>query len=255
MATASFGADAGAVEPHHGRQEAASAGPFCLSVVIPVYNEKRWLAELLRRIQAVRIPKEIIIVDDGSTDGTREYLQSLRVENVRVVFQKENQGKGAALRVGFALATGTAVVVQDADLEYDPADYPRLLEPILDGRADVVYGSRYLGECRRVHFFRHTLANRILTVLSNFFTNLNLTDVHTCYKVFRIEVLRALNLQSNRFGFCPEVTAKLARRRPAYRIYEVPIRYTARSYEDGKKIRFKDAFDALYCTIRYSLLP
>lgn len=227
---------------------------FKLSVVIPVYNEKQWLPELLRRVQEVAVPKEIIIVDDCSTDGTRDYLKSLDADNITVCFQEKNQGKGAALRAGFAQATGTVVLVQDADLEYDPADYPTLLQPILDGRADVVFGSRFIGEQHRVLYYWHSVANNWLTRLSNMFSNLNLTDMETCYKVFRREVLTDMNLKSNRFGFEPEVTAKVAKHQnPVWRIYEVPISYSGRTYEEGKKIRLKDAFNALYCIVWYWL--
>lgn len=228
---------------------------FKLSVVIPVYNERQWLPELLRRVQEVPVPKEIILVDDCSTDGTRDYLKSLDAENITVCFQEKNQGKGAALRAGFAQATGTVVIVQDADLEYDPGDYPALLQPILDGRADVVFGSRFIGEQHRVLYFWHSIANRyIFTMLSNIFTNLNLTDMETCYKVFRREVLTDMNLKSNRFGFEPEVTAKVAKHRnPTWRVYEVPISYSGRTYEEGKKIGLKDGFNALYCIIWYWL--
>jgi glycosyltransferase involved in cell wall biosynthesis len=225
-----------------------------LSVVIPVYNERRWIAEVLRRVKAVRIPKEIIVVDDGSTDGTRELLRRLADDEVKVVLQARNQGKGAALREGFRCATGSIIIVQDADLEYDPAEYPRLIQPIVEDRADVVFGSRFIGESHRVLYFWHSVANKALTTLSNMFTNLNLTDMETCYKVFRREVLKDLRLKSNRFGFEPEITAKVARRRdPAWRIYEVPITYSGRTYDEGKKIGLKDAFVALYCIIRYWL--
>jgi glycosyltransferase involved in cell wall biosynthesis len=229
---------------------------FLLSVVIPVYNERAWVAELVRRVQAVPIPKEIILIDDCSMDGTREILLSLQDErdNVRVVLQPRNQGKGAALRAGFAHATGDVVVVQDADLEYDPAEYPRLLQPILENRADVVFGSRFIGDGHRVLYFWHSVANRILTMLSNMFTNLNLTDMETCYKVFRREILDDLRFKSNRFGFEPEFTAKVAKRRvPKWRVFEVPISYSGRTYEEGKKIGLKDAFSALYCIFRYWL--
>jgi glycosyltransferase involved in cell wall biosynthesis len=225
---------------------------FKVSVVIPVYNERQWLPELLRRVQEVPVPKEIIIVDDCSTDGTRDYLKSLEADNITVCFQEKNQGKGAALRAGFAQATGTVVLVQDADLEYDPADYPALLQPILDGRADVVFGSRFIGEQHRVLYYWHSVANQMLTTLSNMFTNLNLTDMETCYKVFRREVLTDMNLKSNRFGFEPEVTAKVAKQHK-WRVYEVPISYSGRTYEEGKKIRLKDAFNALYCIVWYWL--
>jgi len=225
---------------------------FKLSVVIPVYNERQYIRELLDRVQAVPIPKEIIIVDDCSTDGTREILRQLEQPGVRVIYQPHNQGKGAALREGFKHCTGDVVVVQDADLEYDPAEYPRLIQPILDGRADVVFGSRFIGESHRVLYYWHYVANKCLTLLSNFFTNLNLTDMETCYKVFRREVLADIKLKSNRFGFEPEITAKVARRRqPAWRIYEIPISYSGRTYEEGKKIGMKDAFNALYCILRF----
>lgn len=227
---------------------------FKLSVVIPVYNEKQWIREILRRVQEVPIPKEIILVDDCSTDGTRDILRSLDDDNVRVFFQPHNQGKGAALREGFKHVTGDVVVIQDADLEYDPAEYPRLVQPILDQRADVVFGSRFIGESHRVLYFWHYVANKMLTCLSNMFTNLNLTDMETCYKVFRREVLEGIQLKQNRFGIEPELTAKVARRRPKpWRIYEVPISYSGRTYEEGKKIRAKDALNALYCIIRYWL--
>jgi glycosyltransferase involved in cell wall biosynthesis len=223
---------------------------FKLSVVIPVYNEERWIREVVRRVQAVPIPKEILIVEDHSTDNTRDVLQTLTEDNVRVVYQPHNQGKGAALREGFRQATGDVVIVQDADLEYDPAEYPRLIQPILDGRADVVYGSRFIGDGHRVLYYWHSVANHMLTTLSNMFTNLNLTDMETCYKVFRREVLQDIKLKSNRFGFEPEITAKIARRREKpWRIYEIPISYSGRTYEDGKKIGLKDAFNALYCIL------
>jgi glycosyltransferase involved in cell wall biosynthesis len=224
---------------------------FKLSVVIPVYNERQWIRELVRRVQAVPIAKEIILVDDYSTDGTRDLLRELEGDGVRVLYQPHNQGKGAALRAGFGHATGDVVIVQDADLEYDPAEYPRLIQPILDNRADVVYGSRFIGESHRVLYFWHYVANKALTTLSNMFTNLNLTDMETCYKVFRREVIQGLHLRSNRFGFEPEVTAKVAKRR--CRVYEVPISYSGRTYEEGKKIGMRDAFNALYCIVRYSL--
>src|SRR5262245_9831303 len=229
---------------------------FKLSVVIPVYNEREWVAELVRRVQAVPIPKEIILVDDASTDGTREVLADLEAnaDNVHVFHQLKNGGKGAALREGFNHATGDVVVVQDADLEYDPAEYPRLIQPILENRADVVFGSRFIGESHRVLYFWHSVANRVLTTLSNMVTNLNLTDMETCYKVFRREVLNGLTLKSNRFGFEPEFTAKVAKKRlPKWRVYEIPISYSGRTYEEGKKIGLKDAFSALYCIFRYGL--
>jgi glycosyltransferase involved in cell wall biosynthesis len=224
---------------------------FKLSVVIPVYNERQWIHEVVRRVEATPFPKEIILIDDCSTDGTRDMLAEFAERGHKVVYQEVNQGKGAALRRGFQEATGDVVIVQDADLEYDPSEYPRLIQPILDGRADVVFGSRFIGDHHRVLYYWHSICNRILTTLSNMFTNLNLTDMETCYKVFRREVLQNVNLKSNRFGFEPEVTAKIARYRPQWRIYEVPISYSGRTYEEGKKIGLKDAFQALYCIIRY----
>jgi glycosyltransferase involved in cell wall biosynthesis len=225
---------------------------FKLSVVIPVYNEKQWIRELVRRVQAVPILKEIVLVDDCSTDGTRDILRTLEGEGLRVIYQEFNQGKGAALREGFKHVTGDVVIVQDADLEYDPAEYPRLIQPIVENRADVVYGSRFIGDCHRVLYYWHSVGNKALTMLSNIFTNLNLTDMETCYKVFRREVLADIKLKSNRFGFEPEITAKIAKRRnPAWRIYEVPISYSGRTYEEGKKIGLKDAIQAFVCIIRY----
>ncbi len=225
---------------------------FLLTVVIPVYNESRWIAEVLRRVRDTPIPKEIIIVDDCSTDGTRELLRSLEGPNTRIILHEKNTGKGGALRTGFANAKGSVLLVQDADLEYDPADYPELLCPILDGKADVVYGSRFIGHSHRVLFFWHSIANRFLTLLSNMFTDLNLTDMETCYKVFRKEVIDSIQLKSNRFGFEPEVTAKIARGRiPRWRIFEVPVSYSGRTYEEGKKIGLKDAFNALWCIVYY----
>jgi glycosyltransferase involved in cell wall biosynthesis len=227
-----------------------------LSVVIPVYNEERWLAELVRRVQAVPMPKEIVLVNDKSTDGTPAILDQLQrqYDNVRVFHQPVNMGKGAALREGFKHCTGDVVVIQDADWEYDPAEYPKLVQPILDGKADVVFGSRFRGDSNRVLYFWHSLANWGLTTLSNMFTDLNLTDMETCYKVFKREVIQGMDLKSDRFGFEPEVTAKVARKvngRQQWRVYEVPISYSGRTYEEGKKIGLKDAFNALYCIIRY----
>jgi glycosyltransferase involved in cell wall biosynthesis len=227
---------------------------FLLSVVIPVYNEKQWIREVVRRVQAVPIRKEIILVDDCSTDGTRDILADLETDEVKVYYQPVNRGKGAALREGFKHAAGDVVLVQDADLEYDPSEYPRLLQPIIENQADVVYGSRFIGDSHRVLYFWHYVANKVLTMLSNMFTNLNLTDMETCYKVFRREVLQGIKLKSNRFGFEPEITAKIAKRKqPSWRIYEIPISYSGRTYEEGKKIGLKDAFTAFYCIVRYWL--
>jgi len=224
-----------------------------LSVVIPVYNERATIEELLKRVQAVPLDKEIVIVDDGSTDGTRELLAGLAAADgsVQVFLQPANRGKGAALRRGFAEARGAVVLIQDADLEYDPTDYPTLLGPIERGVADVVFGSRFLGGPHRVLFFWHSVGNWVLTTLSNMLTNVNLTDVWTCYKVFRAEVLRAITLKEDRFGFEAEVTAKVARGR--WRIYEVPISYHGRTYAEGKKITWKDGVRGVWCTLRYGL--
>jgi len=228
---------------------------FKLSVVIPVYNELQWIREIVRRVQEVPIPKEIILIDDYSKDGTRAILMEMEsIPNIKVIYHEHNQGKGAALRTGFKHTTGDVVIVQDADLEYDPAEYPRLIQPIIENRADVVFGSRFIGENHRVLYFWHYVANKVLTTLSNIFTNMNLTDMETCYKVFRREVLQDINLKSDRFGFEPEITAKIAKKKkPAWRIFEIPISYSGRTYEEGKKIGLKDAFNALYCIIRFWL--
>ena len=228
-----------------------------LSVVIPVYNEIETIDEILRRVNAVDVgmEKEIVLIDDCSTDGSREHLQEIEREeaenNIKVFYHEKNQGKGAALRTGFQHVTGDITLIQDADLEYDPNEYPQLLRPILDGRADVVYGSRFLGGPHRVLFFWHYKANRFLTFLSNLFTNLNLTDMETCYKVFKTELLQEIPLKSNRFGFEPEITAKIAKRK--YRIYETPISYSGRDYSEGKKINWKDGVAALLHIIRYRI--
>jgi glycosyltransferase involved in cell wall biosynthesis len=234
-----------------------------LSVVIPVYNEMRSIREILRQVRAVPLKKQIILVDDCSKDGTRELLKEWAETetDLTIAFHDRNQGKGAALRTGFARATGQVVIVQDADLEYDPAEYPRLIQPIVEGKADVVYGSRFIGEQHRVLYFWHSMANQFLTLLSNMFTNLNLTDMEVCYKVFRREVIQGITLKSDRFGFEPEVTAKVARfqvpavdGRPARkcRIYEMPVSYNGRTYAEGKHIGVKDGFQALYCIVRYA---
>ena len=223
-----------------------------ISIVIPVYNEAETLAELIERVQSVELPldKEIIVIDDASTDGTGEVIKQLAGENIVRIFHEKNRGKGAALRSGFSRAQGDIVLIQDADLEYDPNEYPKLLQPILDGRADVVYGSRFVGaEAHRVLYFWHMMGNRFLTLLSNMFTNLNLTDMETCYKVFRNEVLQRITIRENRFGFEPEITAKVSRL--GCRIYEVGISYSGRTYEEGKKIGIVDGLRAFYCIVKY----
>jgi glycosyltransferase involved in cell wall biosynthesis len=224
-----------------------------LSIVVPVYNEAATILATLERVQFAPFTKEILVVDDGSTDGTREALSTISDPSIRVFLHNRNRGKGAALRTGFAQATGDYVVVQDADLEYDPEDYATLLEPLLKGDADVVFGSRFLAGRHRVLFFWHRVANSLLTLASNMTTNLNLTDMETGYKVLRLDVVRKLNLRSDRFGIEPEITAKVARMR--CRIYEVPISYHGRTYDEGKKIRWTDAFWAMLAILRYGLLP
>ena len=224
-----------------------------LSVVIPVYNEKGTIREIYDSVRSVDIDKEIILVDDFSTDGTREILQGLADENTRVFMHDRNMGKGAALRTGFKNVAGDIVIIQDADLEYDPNQYGKLIQPIVDGKADVVYGSRFVtGDYRRVLFFWHSLGNKFLTLLSNMFTNLNLTDMETCYKVFRREVLEKITIEENRFGFEPEITAKLSKM--DVRIYEMGISYSGRTYKEGKKIGWKDGISALKCILKYNLL-
>ncbi|MFQ6108530.1 MAG: glycosyltransferase family 2 protein [Candidatus Aminicenantales bacterium] len=222
-----------------------------LSIIIPVFNEKDTIEEIVRRVQDVDVgmEKEIIIVDDGSDDGSRQILEGMKGPYTRVFFHEKNQGKGAALQTGFSKATGEIILVQDADLEYDPRDYPKLLEPILDGRADVVYGSRFLGGPHRVLFFWHYVGNKMLTTLSNMLSNLNLSDMETCYKVFRKSILDKISLKSKRFGFEPEITIKLAKMR--CRIYEVPISYSGRDYSEGKKIGWKDGVAAIYHILRF----
>ena len=225
----------------------------CLSVVVPCYNEEATIVTLLERVLQSPYVAEVLVVDDASTDNTLRLARSVRDERIQVFSQPRNAGKGAALRRGFSAAAAEYVIVQDADLEYDPAEYPNLLEPLLAGRADVVFGSRFMGgHPHRVLYFWHSVGNKLLTLASNTFTNLNLTDMETCYKVFRREVIQQIQLRENRFGFEPEVTAKVAR--GGWRIYEVGISYSGRTYAEGKKIGFKDALHAARCIIRYSAL-
>ncbi len=235
-----------------------------LSVVIPIYNEQETIRDVIERVSSVPIRKELILVDDCSSDGSREILKEILKEweqrddedpnnSISVAYHDENRGKGAALRTGFERATGDIIIIQDADLEYDPSEYPRLLQYIVEDKADVVYGSRFLGDQpHRVLYFWHFLGNKFLTTLSNCFTNLNLTDMETCYKVFKREVIQSVapTLRQNRFGFEPEVTAKIARR--DYRIYEMSISYFGRTYDQGKKIDWRDGFKALWCILRYA---
>jgi glycosyltransferase involved in cell wall biosynthesis len=229
-----------------------------LSVVIPVYNENKYLARVLERVENAKVPdgieRDIVCVDDCSTDGTADVLRELASSrpHLKVFFHEKNQGKGAAIRTGFAHATGDIVLIQDADLEYDPSEYPRLLTPILDGRADVVYGSRFIGETHRVLYFWHYLGNLTLTMLSNMCSNLNLTDMECCYKVFRREVKDQITIEENRFGVEPELTAKVAAL--GVRVYEVPVSYSGRTYAEGKKINWKDGVSALRCIVKYNLL-
>jgi glycosyltransferase involved in cell wall biosynthesis len=223
-----------------------------LSVVVPVYNERKTILAVYEKIRAVDLDKEILLIDDCSTDGTGDIIKGLEDKNTKVFFHEKNMGKGAALRTGFKNATGDILVIQDADLEYDPGEYPKLIKPILEGKADVVYGSRFSGgECHRVLFFWHMAGNKFLTLLSNILTNLNLTDMETCYKVFKRQIFEKIRIEENRFGFEPEITAKLSKM--GARIYEVGISYSGRTYEEGKKIRWKDGFSAIRCILKYNL--
>ena len=240
-------------------QQTPLARPTLLSIVIPVYNEGATVQDLVLRVIEAPLPdgvtREIVCVNDCSKDDTGAKLDELPslfpATRFTVLHHPVNRGKGAALRTGFAKATGDMILVQDADLEYDPDDYPKLLEPILEGRADVVYGSRFIGEPHRVLYYWHSMGNKFLTAFSNWFTNLNLTDMEVCYKVFRTEVLRAITLKCDRFGFEPEVTAKIAKHRPRLRIYEVGVAYYGRSYEEGKKITWKDGIKAILTIVRF----
>ncbi|MEE9226710.1 MAG: glycosyltransferase family 2 protein [Acidobacteriota bacterium] len=220
-----------------------------ISVVVPVFNEASTIAEVLRRIRETPYDKEILVVDDGSTDGTAETLAGIADPQLRILRHERNRGKGAALRTAFREVRGEVVIIQDSDLEYDPRDYPKLLRPIEEGKADVVFGSRFIGEPHRVMFFWHYVGNRILTTLSNMFTNLNLTDMETGYKAFRASILEEIRIRSDRFGFEPEFTAKVAR--GGYRIYETAISYSGRGYEEGKKITWRDGLAAVWYIFRY----
>ncbi len=225
---------------------------FTLSVLMPVYNEAQTIHEAIEAVLNTPYKKEIVVVDDGSMDGTRDLLRAMDIPELKVFFHEKNTGKGGALRTAMQKATGDILVVQDADLEYDPAEFPVLLEPILAGKADVVFGSRFAGHgAHRVLYFWHSLGNKFLTLLSNIFTNINLTDMETCYKVMTRKAMEGITIEENRFGFEPEITAKLVKK--GLRIYEVPISYYGRTYEDGKKIGWRDGFKALWCIVKYNL--
>jgi glycosyltransferase involved in cell wall biosynthesis len=249
------------------RRDFLLRAPMKLSLVIPVYNEAPTLKRLVERVVAVELDKELVLVDDASTDGSREMLAELTEKGlaawlpnpgamrgrneVRVQLQPKNGGKGAALRQGFALASGDVVIIQDADLEYDPQDIPRLIKPISDGIADVVFGSRFTGSPRRVLYFWHMVLNQFLTLTSNMLNDINVTDMETCYKAFRAEVIKSIDIEEDRFGIEPELTSKVAKRR--LRIYEVPISYQGRTYAEGKKIGWKDGVAAMYCIVKYGI--
>ncbi len=225
-----------------------------LSVIIPVFNEAKTIEEIMRRVEAVPLAKEIIVVDDFSQDGTREVLSRLAecCKNLKVVFHDKNRGKGCAIRTGLQHVAGEMVIIQDADLEYNPAEFPRLVKPIVEDRADVVFGSRFAGgEEHRVLYFWHYVGNRFLTLFSSMLTNLNLTDMETCYKLFRTDIIRGIRLEQNRFGFEPEITAKVAK--TGCRIFEVGISYSGRTYKEGKKIGWKDGAKAIWCIIKYRI--
>ncbi len=223
----------------------------CLSVVMPCFNERATIETVVKAVLESPFTAELLVVDDGSTDGTRDFLETVQDERVRVILQPRNQGKGAAVRTGFAAATQPYVIIQDADLEYDPSEYGEILAPILEGKADVVFGSRFLtGRARRVLYFWHSVGNKMLTGFSNMFTNLNLTDMETCYKAFRREVVESIELEEDRFGIEPELTAKVAA--GGWRIYEVGISYSGRTYDDGKKIGWRDGIRAIFCIVAYS---
>lgn len=229
-----------------------------LSIIVPVFNEINTIPEIVKILTTLTYDKEIIIVDDGSTDGTKAYLEEIRQNSesigagkLKVVFHEKNMGKGAAIRTGLSYATGDIVIIQDADLEYDPRDYPFLLKPIQENKADVVYGSRFLGGPHRVLYFWHYMGNKVITLLSNMFTDLNLTDMETGYKVFKRDAIKDIEIRSNRFGFEPEITAKIAKK--GLRIYEVPISYYGRNYKEGKKITWKDGIKAIFTILRYNI--